>query len=382
MAQGPPPPPPPPPPPTNAPPSGDKSQKTSDIIGTFRPTKLFKLSKPDTYVTSLDFDNEGQLLIAACSDDSLQLYSARDGAHQKTLLSQKYGCHLARFSHQSSSIIYASTKGEDAIRYLSTHDNSYIRYFKGHSAPVTDLAPCPKDDTFLSCSADNTVRLWNLKSQYAQARLNLATPYLAAYDPSATVIAIASASTSSILLYDIRNFDKPPFATFDMRQFDPPVAPGSSGIPEWSKLEFSNDGKSLLVTTNHSQGHLLLDAFNGELKAQLPRPYQPTWGILRSAPSPTPSRTPGGQGDTSFTADGRYVIGGSGADKDVVVWDTQAHLSKEGERKVIRPICSLPCDKGKGAVVLWNHRFNMMATADTEVIMWLPDEHVGMKPLQ
>ncbi|KAL8860715.1 MAG: hypothetical protein Q9178_002745 [Gyalolechia marmorata] len=329
MAQGPSPHPPPPPPPDS-----DKTQKTSDIIGTLRPTKLFKLSKPDTYVTSLDFDDEGLLLIAACSDSSLQLYSAQDGTHRKTLLSQKYGCHLARFSHHSESVIYASTKVDDTLRYLSTHDNSYIRYFKGHSGAVTDLALSPRDDTFLSCSADNTVRLWSLKSQYAQARLNLATPYLAAYDPSATVIAVASASTSSILLYDVRNYDKPPFATFDMRQYDPPPAAGGMNIPEWTKLEFSNDGKSLLVTTNHVQGHLLLDAFNGELKAHLPRPYQPTWGILRSAPSITPTKSPLGQGDTSFSPDGRYVVGSSGADRDAVVWDTQGRVSKEGERKL------------------------------------------------
>ncbi|KAI4204554.1 MAG: hypothetical protein LQ350_001104 [Teloschistes chrysophthalmus] len=373
MAQGPSPPPPPPPPPSN----GDKSQKTSDIIGTLRPTKLFKFSKPNTYVTSLDFDDEGQLLLAACSDDSLQLYSARDGTHQKLCLSQKYGCHLARFSHHSQSIYYASTKFDDNIRYLSTHDNNYIRYFKGHSAAVTDLAPCPSNDMLLSCSADNTVRLWNSKSQYAQARLNLATPYLATFDPTASVIAVASASTSSILLYDLRNYEQEPFATFDMREYDPP----SSNLPEWTKLEFSNDGKSLLVSTNHGQGHLLLDAFNGMLKAHLPRPYQSTWGVLRPAPSATPSKLPLGQGDTSFTADGRYVIGGSGADRDAVVWDTQAPVKKEGERKVIRPMCSLPCDRGKAALVLWNHRFNMMATADTEVIMWLPDEHVGMKSL-
>lgn len=229
----------------------------------------------------------------------------------------------------------------------------------------------------LSCSADNTVRLWNSKSQYAQARLNLATPYLATFDPTASVIAIASASTSSILLYDLRNYEQEPFATFDMREYDPP----SSNLPEWTKLEFSNDGKSLLVSTNHGQGHLLLDAFTGMLKAHLPRPYQSTWGVLRPAPSATPSKLPLGQGDTSFTADGRYVIGGSGADRDAVVWDTQGTVKKEGERKVIRPMCSLPCDRGKAALVLWNHRFNMMATADTEVIMWLPDEHVGMKSL-
>lgn len=74
--------------------------------------------------------------------------------HVKQLYSKKYGVHLARFTHKSSTIIYASTKGNgaqfrlvyfrrmlklivpvnrsDDIRYLSLHDNNYLRYFKGH----------------------------------------------------------------------------------------------------------------------------------------------------------------------------------------------------------------------------------------------------------
>jgi len=34
---------------------------------------------------------------------------------------------------------------------------------------------------------------------------------------------------------------------------------------DWAKLEFSNDGKPLLVGTNRP-GHFLLDAFSGDLK--------------------------------------------------------------------------------------------------------------------
>lgn len=106
----------------------------------------------------------------------------------------------------------------DGIRYLSTHDNSYIRYFRGHKGTVTCLALCPTStsDTFLSCSLDDTVKLWDLRSQNAQGELRLHGGWLAAYDPSATVIAIASPPTSSLLLYDVRNYDKPPFATFDI----------------------------------------------------------------------------------------------------------------------------------------------------------------------
>jgi COMPASS component SWD2 len=44
------------------------------------------------------------------SDESIQIYSVKDGKHQKSLLSKKYGVKLAKFTHQSSCIVYASTK--------------------------------------------------------------------------------------------------------------------------------------------------------------------------------------------------------------------------------------------------------------------------------
>ena len=372
----------PPPPPGNPP-----TQKTSEVIGSFRSSKvrhssaipdassyrlqLFKLSGPDTAVTSLDFDDSGEFVLAACDDDSFQIYNAKEGRHVKTLQSQKYGIHLGRFTHHSSAIIYASTKVDDSIRYLSTHDNQFLRYFKGHTNSVTCLTVCPASDTFMSCSLDDTVRLWDLKSPNPQARLNLKGPHLAAYDPSASVIAIASNVTQTILLYDLRNYDKPPFATFDVRDYMPSSVV-ESGKLDWTRLEFSNDGKSLLVGTNGTAGHILLDAFEGHLKAHCIRSHQPLG--LRSPPSELGKR---GQGDACFSSDGRYIIGGSGGDRDAIVWDTQGQV--EIETKQLRPMCGLPC-KSRAAVVEWNPRYNMCASADREVIFWVPDEHVGLKP--
>ena len=333
----------------------------------------FKLNKSEASVTSLDFDDSGEFCLAACSDDSLVLYNAKEGKQVKVLLSQKYGAHLARFTHHSASIIYASTKEDDCIRYLSTHDNAFLRYFRGHTQPVTSLSLCPSADTFISCSLDNTVRLWTLSSPSPQARLNLATPYLCAYDPSATVIAIASAGTHSVLLYDLRNYDKPPFATFDMRPYLSSQQKAQSK-PDWTRLEFSNDGKSLLLASNAPQGHFLLDAFDGSLRAHCPRTTQHPTGLR--APPGQPGRL--GQGDVCFSADGRYLIGGSGGDGDAIVWDT--HGQVEVETKVLGAMCSLPC-KGRASVVEWNPRYNMCATADREVVFWLPAEHVGMKPV-
>lgn len=44
------------------------------------------------------------------SDETIQIYNVKEGRHDKTLLSKKYGVKLAKFTHTSSSIIYASTK--------------------------------------------------------------------------------------------------------------------------------------------------------------------------------------------------------------------------------------------------------------------------------
>lgn len=367
---------------------------------------MFKLSASSsssttTYATSLSFSDSGDYLLAACSDESLQIYDPLQGTTSKSLLSKKYGCHLARFTHHSQSIVYTSTKGSTAedmgtIRYHSTHDNVYLRYFRGHAGRVSALEVCPGADTFASCGVDDhSVRLWDLRSPSFQGKLSLATPTLAAYDPSASVLAIASPSTASILLYDARHYDQKPFATFDLlaqAQASSHLV-GERGLPrDWTRLEFSNDGKSLLLGTNGDKGHLLMDAFDGNIKAFLMRPQQflplkRDWQRAAPFPSPAPAGGGGrdgkaemvaGQGDVCLSADGRYVIGATGGERDAVVWDTQGRV-EDDEGKVMRPLASLPC-KTRVGVVAWNPRYNMLATGDKEVVMWLPDEHVGMKP--
>lgn len=48
------------------------------------------------------------------SDETIQIYNVKEGSHYKSLLSKKYGVKLAKFTHSSSSIIYASTKQNSA----------------------------------------------------------------------------------------------------------------------------------------------------------------------------------------------------------------------------------------------------------------------------
>lgn len=266
----------------------------------------------------------------------------------------------------------------DAIRYLATHDNSFIRYFEGHEGDVTCLTVHPGNDTFISCSQDNTVRLWDTQVRYFQGQLNLKSPTLAAYDPAGMVFAVACPSAGTILLYDLRNYDKAPFTTIDIveqgRRTDPQYL-----VKGWTKLEFSNDGKSLLLGTKGS-GHLLLDAFEGTMKAYL---HKPQAGTKRLAPGETdPAGTANGgtdtaspklldsSGDCCFAPDGRFVLSGS-SKKGVLVWDTR-NAGNEG--KVMEPTWTLP-DKREAAVIAFNPRFNFFASADQELVFWLPDPH-------
>jgi WD40 repeat protein len=50
------------------------------------------------------------------------------------------------------------------IRYYSVYDNTYLRFFRGHTDEVTSLSMCPADDHFVSGSRDRTIRMWNLKA--------------------------------------------------------------------------------------------------------------------------------------------------------------------------------------------------------------------------
>jgi COMPASS component SWD2 len=84
--------------------------KLSETINRYRPSKAFQNFAKGAEVTSLDFDDSGEFCIATGDDETLQLYDCRLGKHSKTLYSKKYGCHLARFTHLNSNVIYASTK--------------------------------------------------------------------------------------------------------------------------------------------------------------------------------------------------------------------------------------------------------------------------------
>ncbi|BGP20720.1 hypothetical protein JCM10213_001036 [Rhodosporidiobolus nylandii] len=359
------------------------------VMRSFKPAKVFRShNEAGKSFTSLSFDARGELLITSGEDETMQLFDVRSGKHIKQLYSKKYGVHLARFTHKSSAVIHASTKGNDDIRYLSLHDNNYLRYFKGHQKQVVSISMSPQDDGFLSGAADDTVRMWDLRSANCAGLLNVAGHPCVAYDPSGAVFAVVLNLRSTVMMYDTRNFDKQPFLCVHIHD---PVLMNRTFPPRtpiYTSCSFSNDGKWLLVGTS-GDVHYVLDSFEGNVVARLECPYPDEIAIgLERAIAPPHERPMDPRAGLSseevkWSPDGRFVISGS-IDGRIHIWDV---APPDGEREklypdrpapgpgcTLYPICSPEGHVGGPSRALaFNPRTAMLASAGFELAFWLPD---------
>ncbi|BHF67076.1 WD repeat-containing protein 82 [Sparganum proliferum] len=318
---------------------------TQSAIKSFKPVKYFKENFDK--INSLSYTDSGEFIISSSDDEQMIIYDCTSGTPKRTLNSKKYGVNLIQFTHSPTTAIHASTKVDDTIRYLSLHDNKYIRYFQSHTKRVVCLCMSPIDDAFLSGALDRTVRLWDLRSQNCHGVMHVAGRPTAAFDPEGLIFA-AGINSECVKLYDLRSFDKGPFATFKLAV----DVPGC----EWTGLKFSPDGKTLLITTN-GNNLWLMDAFSGA--------HLHTFTVPGGNPEHLPV-------DACFAPNSQFVISTSPTDGYLHVWALEtgggaliASLpSFEAASQMANP--TLHC-------VLFNPRFAMLATGSQQTSFWLPN---------
>jgi len=288
-------------------------------------------------INFLDFSYDGQRLITSGEDDQMVIYDCEKGTEKQVVKSLKYGCDLVHFTHASNTIVYASNKeGKGhAIRYMSLHDNKYLKYFNGHEQKVVSLSVSPVDDTILSGSLDRTARLWDLRAPDCLGLMQCQGRPVASFDPEGLIFAVGVQS-EQIKLYDVRSFDKGPFSTFKY-----PIETGC----DWTGIKFSLDGKMMMLTTNGAVIRVI-DAYEGKPMFTLAG-YQNNKGLPIEA---------------SFTPDSQFVVSGS-TDGLLHLWRTEDGRSAgvlTGEHQ------------GPVTNVQFNPRFCMMASVCSSLNMWLP----------
>lgn len=342
------------------------------VLSSFIPKKTFNYHQGAS-ITSLDFDDSGQYLISAGIDKSIQLYDIYKGIHSKDIQSQKYGAHLAKFTHNDLNCLYITTPDpenqqevDNSIRYLSLSDKKYLRYFKGHKAQVVSLAVDPVHDGFITSSVDGTVKIWDLKSSSPTGNLDIGQPALVAYDPHGIIFVVAKYpdvnlenSIGEVQFYDLKTVHKNPFLAVTVE-----CSPGV----QWTKIEFANNGKLLLIATDSAE-HYIIDAFLGQLLTTL---------SMNIGPKKLVSKYP--LNDTCcFSPCGRYVMAGSSTGT-LLLFDLNNIKSSEGEGlvksienpKKLLPFKVIPTNQGVPKILAFNPKLLTIATADNSVTLWQP----------
>ncbi|KAM7509167.1 hypothetical protein LguiA_019620 [Lonicera macranthoides] len=288
-------------------------------------------------INSLDFHRTADLLVTACEDDSVRLYDIANAKLLKTTYHKKHGADRICFTHHPSSVLCSSRYNLDSVgeslRYLSMYDNRCLRYFKGHKERIVSLCMSPVNDSFMSGSLDHSVRIWDLRVNACQGILRLRGRPTVAYDQQGLVFAVAMEG-GAIKLFDSRSYDKGPFDTF--------LVGGDRA--EVCDIKFSNDGKSMLLTTT-SNNIYVLDAYLGEKRCGF-------------SVDPSPNTTI----EATFTPDGQYVVSGSG-DGNLHAWSINTR-NKVG------------CwDSHIGIVecLKWAPRRVMFVAASSVLTFWIPN---------
>ena len=95
----------------------------------------------------------------------------------------------------------------------------------------------------MSCSLDDTLKLWDFRHPSSVGTLSFVGPTVASYDPEGIIFAVGI-RTQKIKLYDMRKINKEPFSEFIIQ------IEATNTRADWSNLQFSPNGRYILISTN------------------------------------------------------------------------------------------------------------------------------------
>ena len=307
------------------------------IISSLKTCKLLKLHQSP--LNNISVNNDGSLYLTSGNDSSIYIYSIKQNEIIRHLVNKKYGCDKAIFTHHTNAILCAS-KTDYRIMYCCIHNNQILFSFLGHSDLITDLSMNPFSDLFLSTSNDKTSRLWDLNKKKCLCIFQ--DSQCAIFDNTGKVLASVTFSLDKeteryenfINLYNIEKPDNinetnKPFDVFSIK---------SSGFIK--KMKFTNNGDYLIAVTDYYL--FIIDAVGGK--------------IIHEMEINDEINT------FDITPDGKYIALAC-TSGNVLIYSVEGKYIKTFEFHTKNCEC-----------LTFNPRYFIMATADTNLVFWIPDE--------
>ena len=121
-------------------------------------TSLGKSKKPVTVVRWMP---EGRRLLAGVHNGEFMLWNGMSFNFETVTVMGSSSLRSAEWSNRKDWLVAANDEG--TVYYLQPTLNNPHR-FKGHDAPIRDLAFAPSDAKFVTASDDNTLKIWDFTS--------------------------------------------------------------------------------------------------------------------------------------------------------------------------------------------------------------------------
>lgn len=115
-------------------------------------------------IICLEFSMDGSRLYS-CDETTVNIYDTTSAKKIKTVFLKTLEIVRLYPTHNNDAILVA-TKKDNIVLYWSIHENAIIKLFRGHTDQITNLQISPRDDSFLTSSRDQSVRLWDLNSNH------------------------------------------------------------------------------------------------------------------------------------------------------------------------------------------------------------------------
>ncbi len=317
-------------------------------------------------ISNLDYHREGQYLIIS-TDETIQLVDSLAGLEKKKIYCKSLGIGKAKYTHHDASILVSSNNParNNDVKYLSLHDNRYLKVFKGHgSDPIRSISMSPINDNFLT-STNRQVMLWSLSSPNSSpiATINLPNYFenvMVSYDGSGVVFGVMATDQRNrnhyLRLYNTAQYSTGPFAEMapSVTNLTSAIMKRMPGAPPgfvqkvirstWTDFQFSGEGEKILVNTN-SDAVFVIDGYNNTNES-LCIPRVNSNGIKLSA---------------SFSTDANEILLGT-EDNDISIYNSlRADLSQTLTGHV-SPVGVIAC----------NPKYDVIATACVNCALWLP----------